>query len=373
MKKGNSARKKIGVGIIGLNVCATAHLPALKALPNDYEVRALTAANFEAARKAATKFNVPLYFDDPIELISRPEIELVVVAGRVPERRLIVEAVLRAGKLVLSEWPLGSSLPDILDMEALAKKQGIRAFVGLQVQGAPYARYMRDLIGCGFIGDIISTTIVGATSKWGSAADPQFDFMLDRNNGATLLTIFIGHTLDTLSWVLGCEFRELSATLANRRPTLPRGGYQPYAPKTAEDQVIIQGTLNNGAVASVHYSGGAKRNTGLLWIINGSKGDIELTTMGNLQAGDVRIRGASGDQKELVDLPVPSYYQPQMQVDSKPGVTSLAMLYTHLLSDLRYGTNTVPTFTTAVRHHRVLDAIERASRTGQRQDLRLYH
>ncbi len=378
MSYNNSEKKKIGVGIIGLSAkrgwAATAHLPALRTWPHDFELRALSASTLESAQEAALKHNVPLYFaNDPTALVARPEVDLVVVSVKVPDHYKIVEAALRAGKHVFCEWPLGNGLQEALQMEALAKQQGVRAFVGLQIHAAPYARYLRDLIASGYVGEVLSTTLVGSSTMWGSTqGEPHFDYLLDRSNGATFLSIFLGHSLETLTWVLGGEFRELSSTLANRRPLVtPRGGgSQPPVVKTTEDQVLIQGTLTTGAVASVHFRAGVKRGTGLLWIINGTKGDIEITNtlMGNLQLGDIRIRGATGDEKELVELPVPASYQPQVLPDSpEQGVISLAALYGDLLSDLRNGTNNAPTFSTAVRRHRSLEAVERASQTGERQ------
>jgi predicted dehydrogenase len=57
------ARSKLGVGIIGVNPAwgwaATAHIPALRALPN-YEIRALSVSSAESARAAGEAFEWPL-------------------------------------------------------------------------------------------------------------------------------------------------------------------------------------------------------------------------------------------------------------------------------------------------------------------------
>ena len=48
-------------------------------------------------------------------------------------------------------------------------------------------------------------------------------------------------------------------------------------PKNAEDQILVIGQLESGAAASVHYRGGLSRGTNLLWEINGTEGDIQVT------------------------------------------------------------------------------------------------
>ena len=101
-------------------------------------------------------------------------------------------------------------------------------------------------------------------------------YMLDRTNGANLLTIAIGHSLDTLSHVLG-EFIELSAVTAVRRPliTIEETGEQIV--KTAADQVAVIGALTSGATASVHVREAVAGGTGFLWEINGSEGTLRVT------------------------------------------------------------------------------------------------
>lgn len=44
---------------------------------------------------------------------------------------------LRAKKDIFVEWPLASSLADAEEMAALAKKQGVKTWVGLQARMQP--------------------------------------------------------------------------------------------------------------------------------------------------------------------------------------------------------------------------------------------
>src|SRR6266481_7401757 len=120
---------KLGVGIIGVNPAwgwaATAHIPALRALPN-YEVRALSATSPEAARAAGKAFGVAAVFWDHEELVARPDVEVVAVTVKVPHHRELVSAAVAAGKAVYCEWPLGRDLDDARAMAALAGQQGVK-------------------------------------------------------------------------------------------------------------------------------------------------------------------------------------------------------------------------------------------------------
>src|SRR5438034_4746566 len=100
----------LGVGIIGVSPArgwaATAHIPALRALPN-YEIRAITAHSAGSARAAGEAFEVSAAFSDHEQLLRQPDIDVVAVTVKVPHHRELVFAALAAGKAVYCEWPLG--------------------------------------------------------------------------------------------------------------------------------------------------------------------------------------------------------------------------------------------------------------------------
>src|SRR5436190_11043941 len=116
----------LGVGIIGVSPvrgwAATAHIPALRALPN-YEIRALSGHSAESTRAAGELFGVRAAFSDPERLVSQPDVDVVAVTVKVPHHREFVSAALAAGKAVYCEWPPGSDLGEARGMAAPAAKQ----------------------------------------------------------------------------------------------------------------------------------------------------------------------------------------------------------------------------------------------------------
>lgn len=100
-------------------------------------------------------------------------------------------------------------------------------------------RYVRHLVRGGAIGGILSTSVLGTGDRWGPEIDPSVTYLLDRDNGATLLTIPFGHALDAVCHVLG-EFSALSAATATRRTTVRRtdaGGMVPSDRKSLSHAV----------------------------------------------------------------------------------------------------------------------------------------
>src|SRR5438067_9330482 len=194
----------LGVGIIGVNPAwgwaATAHIPALRALPN-YEIRALSARSAESARAVGQAFGVSSVFSDHQQLVMQPDIDVVVVTVKVPHHRELVSAGLAAGKAVYCEWPLGRDLDDARAMAALAAEKGVRTVVGLQARQAPAIEFVQQLLRDGYVGEVLSTTMVGVSIAGDALVQPNA-YMLDKTNGANLLTVPFGHSLDILSYTL---------------------------------------------------------------------------------------------------------------------------------------------------------------------------
>ncbi|SDP79373.1 Predicted dehydrogenase [Actinopolyspora xinjiangensis] len=360
--------KPLGVGLVGLSAeggwGVRGHLPALKAV-DGFELRALAGSDLRAAEKAGDKYGVPHVFDDVGRMAAHDEVDVVVVAVRVPRHRELIVPALNAGKTVVSEWPLARDLAEAEELATAARGQGVRTVVGLQARSSPVVRYVHDLVEQGYVGTVLSTSVIASGGGWGSFVDSRAAYTADRANGATMLSIPFGHTVDALTMCLS-GFAGLTATTSVRRPEVRNTETGETLPKTAEDQIAVTGELHSGAVASVHYRGGASYGTNMLWEINGTDGDLVVSgDIGHLQFGGVTIRGASGKNARLGELPVPEEYVlfPELE---QPAL-NVAQAYSQLGTDIAEGTSVLPDFEHAVEHHRLLDRIQRAAATGTRQ------
>jgi predicted dehydrogenase len=360
----------LGVGIIGVSPvrgwAATAHIPALRALPN-YELRALSAHSAASARAAGEVFGVRAVFTDPEQLMSQPGIDLVAVTVKVPHHRELVSAALGAGKAVYCEWPLGRDLDDAQAMASLAAERGVGTVVGLQARQAPAIAFVQQLLNDGYVGEVLSTTMVGLSVP-GEVVVQANAYMLDETNGANLLTIAVGHSLDLLTYVLG-EFAELSAVSALRRPRITIHETREQILKTAADQIAVIGTLTSGATASIHLREAVAGGTGFLWEINGTDGTLRIIAdQAQPQIFPLTVAGAHGSN-EPAELAVPAALTQQW-----PALTSLegtpadnvGRVYAGFAADIENGTHTVPDFADAVRRHQLIAAIERSAASGER-------
>src|SRR6266581_6019116 len=366
-------KSKLGVGIIGVSPvrgwATSAHIPALQALPN-YEIRALSSHNAESARAAGQMFGVSAVFSDHEQLVSQPDIDVVVVTVKVPHHRELVSAALIAGKAVYCEWPLGRDLEDARAMATLAAKQGVRTVAGLQARQAPAIEFVQQLLRDGYVGEVLSTTLVGLSIPGDVVGQPNA-YMLDKTNGANLLTVPVGHSLDILNYVLG-EFAELSAVSDVRRPLITIEGTGEQIVKTAPDQVAVIGTLTSGATASIHICEAVAGGIGFQWEINGTDGTLRITADAALpEIFPLTVHGAHG-RNEPAELDIPTVLTQKWpsltKLEGAPAF-NVGRAYAAFAADIDNGTHTVPHFADAVQRHELIAAIERSAASGERVTL----
>jgi predicted dehydrogenase len=358
------------VGVIGVSPvrgwAATAHIPALRGLPN-YEIRALSAHSEETARAAGKLFGVSAVFSDHAQMVTRPDIDLVAVTVKVPGHRQLVSAALAAGKAVYCEWPLGRDLDDARAMSTLAAEMGLRTVVGLQARQAPAIEFVQQLLNDGYVGEVLSTTLVGLSVPGAMVVQPNA-YMLDKGNGANLLTIAVGHSLDILNHVLG-EFVDLSAVseLRRTRITIEETGKQVL--KSAPDQIAVIGTLTSGATASMHIREAVAGGIGFLWEINGADGTLRISADAAYpEIYPLTVAGAQG-RNEPAALAVPPTLTnkwPTLAGLDRTPASNVGRAYAAFAADIENGTHTVPDFADAVRRHEVIAAVERAAESGER-------
>lgn len=357
--------KKIGVGIIGASPergwAADAHIPALSVL-DQFEFVALSTSRRASAEAAAKAFNVELAFDNHLDLVSRPEVDLVAVTVKVPYHHELVNAAIAAGKAVYCEWPLGNGLEEAEAMAAMAKRKNVYNAVGLQARSSPVINYVKALLAEGYVGEVLSSSIVADAMNWGAEVMDCYRYLLDKKTGASMMTIPFAHTMDAFCFTLG-EFAELSATTATRRQQVKLLETGEMIPSDVADQLALQGVLQNGAVASVHFRGGMSRSTHFLWEINGTEGDLVIRADGgHIQMLPLRLFGSQG-KAPLAALPAPRSYDPVAGLLPDGPSASVGRAYCRLAQDWQ-SAQQLPSFDDAVIRHRMITAIERAAANG---------
>lgn len=361
---------KIRVGLIGANVrygwAPRAHIPALLALP-DFEIAAVCTAHEATAKESAEAFGVPLAFHDHREMLSQADLDVVAVLVRVPKHHRLTMDVIEAGKHVYTEWPLGASLEEAQQMADLAAGKGVRAMVGLQGRASPAMLALRELIAEGYVGEVVSARMTQFAAG-ALARTSDRTWQSDRSLGATTLTISFGHAIDTLNMCLG-ELAEVSAVVSTQVPQWHESDTGRTVDVTAPDSILVNGKLESGAVASAHVSSIPWHGDGYRLAIYGREGTLTATADHSGQIDRVRIRGGEHGDAELSEMTVPARHTlvPASVPQGPP--FNVAQMWTRFGEAIRSGGRVEPDFDMAVTRHRLLDAIQRAADTGQKQRL----
>jgi predicted dehydrogenase len=196
----------------------------------------------------------------------------------------------------------------------------------------------------------------------------QRDFSL----GANTLTITFGHAMDALCMVAG-ELVEVSAVVATRVPQWFETDTKKYVDVTSPDNIMLVGKLDNGAIVNANVGVHPYHGSGHRLEIYGKEGTLMMIGGGEAgQEENRRIVGGKKDDKSLQDLPVPDRLKWVPEAVRKVGRSyDVGQMWVNFTKAIRAGQSVEPDFDHAVRRHRMLDAIVRASETGQRQKVAL--
>lgn len=296
--------KQIRVGVLGLGQ-GRSHLRAFQLLEGSCVV-AVCDQNSVLAARVAHEFNVATCHPHFEAMLEDRNIDLIVVAT--PDHLHGQHAIqaLEAGKHVLSEIPMATTLEECERIIQLTDRSGLKYHMGNQVRYAFCLRDVQALIQSGDLGDVFygegeylheMEDIVGHREADHWRIHPQ-----------TPQTTLLGggpHAIDTLRWLMGVRFVEVQAYHAAQ---LSRW-------QTIHTTVALFKT-SNGGIAKVTVSYGMKRPYCLYYAVYGSDGSFERTRD---QGGSVedttnylyhsKLSGA----RRMVPVTVPNWNNPRLQ------------------------------------------------------------
>jgi predicted dehydrogenase len=160
-----------------------AHIPALHALSDDFELAGVANTSLASARAAAAAFGLPRAFESTAELVASPDVDVVVVTVKVPYHRELVSEALNAGKSVYCEWPLGNGLAEAVELARLANNRKLPGVVGTQAIASPEVEYVRKIVADGYVGELLSATYIGAGLTWGNDVPRGDVYAMASKNG----------------------------------------------------------------------------------------------------------------------------------------------------------------------------------------------
>jgi predicted dehydrogenase len=261
-----SDKRPVRVAVIGAGLIAQrAHLPAYAAAP-EAELAAIVSGHRATAEAAAAQFGNPRVLDSWEEAVADPDIDAVDICTPNALHAAIAIAAARAGKHVLVEKPMATSLAEADAMVAAARDAGVLLAVAHNLRFVPIYAAMQQLLAEGAIGRIFSARGMfmhaGPDEFWGATSDWFWD--QSQAGGGSLLDMGI-HMIDLLRWMVGQPVVEVTAMTA-----------RVLKPTFADDNAMVLMRFTGDILASVQSSWSARPVPDRQIAIHGELGNLMM-------------------------------------------------------------------------------------------------
>jgi predicted dehydrogenase len=283
--------KKIKVAVAGLGFIGPAHIEALRRIPN-IEVVAISDINEDIAREKAELLGIDNYTANFDQLISE-DIDSIHICTPNNLHYEMAKKALIAGKHVICEKPLATTVDQAEELVTLAKEMKVVNAVHFNIRYYPLIRQMKVMRERGDLGEVYS--IIGSYLQDWLFYETDYNWRLEpEQSGESRAIADIGsHLLDLLEYISGLEIVEVMADFntihkTRKKPLKPIETYsgmmlkpEDYAdvPINTEDHANVMLRFNNGnrGVITVSQVAAGRKNR-LSLEIAGSKQTFSWTS-----------------------------------------------------------------------------------------------
>ncbi|NOZ24434.1 MAG: Gfo/Idh/MocA family oxidoreductase [Planctomycetes bacterium] len=228
----------VKMGLVGAGTMGEMYCMAFTQCPLS-ELAAVCDLEEKKAGKLARKYHVPACYTDVNDMLAGADIDAVAIATPDFHHRTPAIACLRAGKDVLCEKPLATTMKDCRAIAAAVKASGRKFMVNYGNRHRPNARLIRDRVRSGEIGTVQNVFIrlreqlsKTKTLAWAATTTPTF--------------FLLSHCADTVRWIIGG-----TATEAHARASY---GVMEKRGLDTPDTVVAMLPFDNGAVVTMDAS-----------------------------------------------------------------------------------------------------------------------
>lgn len=145
--------KRLGFGIIGCGgIAHDAHLPSLREIP-EAETVAVSSRSEASARGAAERFGVTNWYTANDELITRDDIDVVIICTPPKFHKDLTVTAAQAGKHVLCEKPMARTLAECDEMIEATDEAGVKLMIAEMKRFNPGFRKAKEILAAGVVGD----------------------------------------------------------------------------------------------------------------------------------------------------------------------------------------------------------------------------
>ncbi|MFC0189291.1 Gfo/Idh/MocA family protein [Fictibacillus aquaticus] len=255
------------VGIIGCGSIANhRHLPEYAA-HKDVEIVAVCDRVEERAQAAASQYGGKVYSDYK-ELLADANVEAVSVCTPNYLHAPISVDALNAGKHVLCEKPMATSLEEAEQMISAAEKNGKKLMIGHNQRFVPSHEKAREIIANGELGKVYSfRTAFGHPGPEGWSVDGKDSWFFRKDEA------FIGamgdlgvHKTDLIRYILGEEVTEVAAFVETSAKEF----------STVDDTAVLSLKTESGIIGTLAASWSYTAKEDNSTIVYGEKGILRL-------------------------------------------------------------------------------------------------
>ncbi len=186
---------RVRVGVVGCGSVSEHYLRDLKGSPF-VEVVSVCDILRERAERRAEEFEVPHVFGSAEAMLDGPEFELLINLTSMPSHFPINLKALEAGRHVLCEKPMATSLPDARRLLDAAEVKGVRLFGAPSAVTSPAFRCLAEVVCNGELGKVQA-----AHGRYGHPG-PSWGPWFYRKGGGCLFDLGV-YNITTLTGLLG--------------------------------------------------------------------------------------------------------------------------------------------------------------------------
>src|SRR6202011_2739986 len=146
--------KSIRTAIFGTGFMGRVHLEAVRRVES-VEAAAIAGRNAEAGRRLGAGFSIATTTTDYRELLRDPSIDAVHICTPNAQHFPMAKDALQAGKHVLCEKPLATSVEEAKELVSLAGQHHVRNCVCHNLRYYPMVQQMRRMCESGDLGEIL--------------------------------------------------------------------------------------------------------------------------------------------------------------------------------------------------------------------------
>jgi len=229
--------KKMKTAVLGTGFMGRVHTEGIRRLGN-VEVAAIAASSEQKARKFADELGVERSTGDYRTLLKDPEISAVHVCTPNALHFPMAKAALEAGKHVLCEKPLATSVEEAQQMVDLARAKNLANCTFHNLRYYPMVQHIRRMREAGELGEIYC--VQGTYSQDWLLYDTDWNWRIDSSaNGRSRAFADIGtHWCDMIEHVTGLRITSVCADLQTFHKTRkrPKGSIETFAGKMSKPE-----------------------------------------------------------------------------------------------------------------------------------------